>query len=95
MNKNFDLSNSTIFSDECLVSNYNRMYEFYRNTNHIKAQEMVNYYITPKYCRNKIKKYINEKELFFSFERAKELSFIHKNINNENRITRMFYDNFI
>ena len=97
MNNNFDLRNSTIYSDECLISNYNRMCEFYRNTNHIKAQEMVNYYITPKYCRSKIKKFfiLNENVSFFSFERAKELCFVYKNINNENRITRMFYDNFI
>lgn len=99
INSNFDLRNSVTYTDECLISNYNRMSEFYRNTNHIKPKECSNYYITSKYCYNKIKKCVilDNKIILFSFdeEREKHICISFKNKNNENRMTRMFYDDFI
>ena len=42
LNNNFYLKNSITYDDECLISNVNRMCEFYRNTNHIKTKEFSN-----------------------------------------------------
>ena len=97
LNNNFDLRNSLIYKDECLISNFNRLSEFYRNTNHIKTQEFIDYYITPKYCKEEIKKaiFLNSNISVFMFERAKYLLFKYKNKNNENRIIKMYYDYFI
>ena len=101
LNNNFDLKNSIIYNGECLDSDYNRLSEFYRNTNHIKTQEFSNYYICPKYCVGKIKKclFLNDNILAFCFDDNVEIQnhimFIYKNKNNEYRRTRMFYKNFI
>ena len=74
INNNFDFRNSVTFSDECLNSDFNRMSEFYRNTNHIMPKEFANYYLISKYCYCKIKKclIINEKIILFMFEKEKE-----------------------
>ena len=99
INSNFDLRNSVTYNGECITSDFNRMSEFYRNTNHIKPKEFANYYITPKYCYNKIKKclILNEKIIAFNLDKEREMyiCFAYKNNNNEYRITRMFYDVFI
>ena len=39
-NNNFNLNNSITYSDDCLSSNYNRLCEFYRQTNHVKPKKM-------------------------------------------------------
>ena len=99
INNNFDFRNSETFSDECLNSNFNRMSEFYRNINHIKPKEFANYYLTSKFCYSKIKKclILNEKIILFMFEKESEehICFVYKTNNNEYRLTRMFYDDFI
>ena len=99
LNNKFDLRNSIIYNGECLVSDYYRLSEFYRNTNHIKTQEFANYYMTPKFCDGKIKKcvFINEKVTAYCFEDGEEkhIHFLYKNNKDEIKRIRMFYDNFI
>ena len=99
LNNNFDLKNSTVYYDECLISQYNRLCQFYRDTNHIKTKEYIDGFITPKFCRDEIKKclILNESILFFMFRQGKEyhLCFVYKNNEGKNKITRMFYDSFI
>ena len=99
LNNNFDLTNCTVYSDECLISQYNRLCQFYRDTNHIKTKEYIDGYITPKFCNNEIKKclILNKRILFFMFEKRKEyhLCFVYKNDEGKDKITRMFYNNFI
>ena len=96
LNNNFDLRNSQIYEDECLISNYNKLTEFYRNTNHIKTQEYINYYITPKFCNSEIKKILilNENIVCFMFNKKNYLCFTYKNKNSENTIKR-YYNYFI
>ena len=79
INNNFDLRNSLIYKDECLISNFNRLSEFYRNTNHIKTQEFIDYYITPKYCNEEIKKAIFLIQIYLSLC-LKELNIFFLNI---------------
>ena len=73
LNNNFDLRSSklTYFSNECLISIFNRLSEFYRNTNHIKTQEYIDYYLTPKFCFNEIKKscFLNEDIVFLCWKK--------------------------
>ena len=99
LNNNFNLNNSEIYSDECLISKYNRLSEFYRNTNHIKTQESVNYTMTPKYCYGVIKKclFLNSNLVAFCFDEVSEkhICFLYKNKNNEFKTTRMYYNEFI
>ena len=97
INNNFDWRNSVIYKDECLISNFNRLCEFYRNTIHIKTQEFIDYYITPKDCKEEIKKaiFLNSNISVFMFERTKYLLFTYKNKNNENKFIRMYNDDFI
>ena len=97
LNNNFDLRNSQIYEDECLISNYNKLTEFYRSTNHIKNQEFINYYIIPKLCDTEIKKgfILNENIVCFMLEQEDYLGFIYKNKSNENKFIRIYYDDFI
>ena len=97
INNNFDLRNSVIYKDECLISNFNRLCEFYRNTIHIKTQEFIDYYITPKDCKEEIKKaiFLNSNISVFMFERTEYLLFTYKNKNNENKFIRIYHDDFI
>ena len=97
LNNNFDLRNSVIYTGECLISDFNRLSEFYRSTNHIKTQEFIDYYITKKYCSEEVKKgyILNENISFFMFEKAYYLLFTYKNKNNENKLMRIWYDDFI
>lgn len=99
LNNNFDLRNSIIYNGECLVSDYYRLSEFYRNTNHIKTKKFATYYMTTKFCYGTIKKcvFINENATAYCFEDGEEkhIHFIYKNNKNEMKRIRMFYDNFI
>ena len=97
LNNNFDLRNSVIEVDECLISNFSKLSQFYRSTNHIKTQEFIDYYLTPKFCSFKIKKaiFLNENISCFMFEKDQYLLFAYRNKNNENKITRIYYDVFI
>jgi len=99
LNNKFDLTNSIIYNGECLVSDYYRLSEFYRNTNHIKTQEFAEYYITPKFCYGTIKKcvFINEKVTAYCFGEGEEkhIIFIYENNKKEIKRMSMFYDTFI
>ena len=74
-----------------------RFCEFYRNTNHIKTQEYINYYITPKYCNKELKKVniLNENITCLMFEKERYLCFVYKNKKNENDISRIYYNDII
>ena len=97
LNNNFDLRNSMIYTGECLISNFNRKSEFYRSTNHIKTKEFIDYYTSPKYCSEEIKKgfFLNENITCFMFERNKYLLFAYKNKSNAKKSMRMHYDTYI
>ena len=96
-NFDFDLSDKLLYEGECLISKYNKLSEFYRNENHIKTQEFVDYYITQKYCNKKIKKafILNENITCFMFEKENYLCFIYKNKSNENELILKNHDDFI
>ena len=97
LNNKFDLRNSIIYNGECLVSDYYRLCEFYRNTNHIKTHEFANYCMSPKLCFATVKKcvFINENVTAFCFKKEQYIYFMYKNNKNEIQRIRMFYDNFI
>ena len=40
LNNNLDLKESQLFSDDCFDCKFNKLSEFYRNTYHIKTQEI-------------------------------------------------------
>ena len=73
-----------------MISQYNRLCQFYRDTNHIKTKEYIDGFITPKFCRDEIKKclILNESILFFMFRQGKEyhLCFVYKNNEGKNKI---------
>ena len=99
LNDNFNFGDSNINNDECLMSKYNRLSDFYMNTRHIKTKEYIDSYISPKFCYDKIKKclILNDKIVCFIFDKEIErhICFIYKNNKNENRLMRMFHDDFI
>ena len=100
LNNNFDLRNSQTYPEECLISEFNRLSEFYRNTNHIKTQEFIDHCVTPKYCNSKIKKCCILDDNITIFILKKEhykhyIHFVYKNKNNENKLMKKYYDNSI
>ena len=99
LNDNFNFGDSNINNDDCLMSKYNKLSDFYMNTRHIKTKEYIDSYISPKFCYDKIKKclILNDKIVCFIFDKEKEkhICFIYKNNKNENELMRMFYDGFI
>ena len=99
INDNFNLNESKIFSNECLLSTYNRLSTFYMNTNHNKTKEYTNYYITEKHCDKKIKKciIINNNVIAYIYEKKLDnVSFAYK-LKEDSPYSNydIFYENFI
>ena len=86
INNNFNFDTCKIFDNECFCSKFNRLYSFYRNQNHILTQNYKNYFITEKFCENKIIKCvaINKRNFILIF---KDNTNIHHYIylNKENK----------
>ena len=97
LNNNFNVKESQLYSDDCFDCKFNKLSEFYRNTNHIKTQEISNYYTTSKYCDLKIKKclLLNEKVILLMFEKKYNILFIYKNKESITRTMNIFFDDFI
>ena len=100
LNNNFYLKESKISSYDCLIGNYNRLSEFYRNTNHIKTKEFADHFTTTKYCNEQIKKCVvlNENIIMFIFEGNwnNSIYFTYKyNNNSEYKIMNIHWNNYI
>ena len=102
INSNIDTTNSDDFvykekgyDKECISSQYNRLYNFYRIKNHVKTNQYSDYNITKKFCDKKIIKnciFLNQDEIIFFFKDDHFLYHI-KTIKNliENEKNNKFY----
>ena len=97
LNNNFNVNKSPLNSDDCFDCKFNKLSEYYRNTNHIKTQEISNCYTTSKYCAQTIKKclLLNEKVVLLMLAKEKNIIFIYKNNDNITKTMNIFYNNFI
>lgn len=99
INNHFYTEESKVYSYECLISTYNRLYTFYLNTNHIITEEYTNYYIAEKFCDNSIKKCIiinNDLIAYMYNQKLKNISFAYKSIkDSQYKKFNIFFEEFI